>query len=81
MCNAGIKNIIRIRTCGALDGTKVGDLVVVDAVIRGDESRRIMDKDFKTVADKHITDTFTKWQKDSGASISRYCMDYGCAFA
>jgi len=37
MCNAGIQNIIRIGTCGALDeNMKVGDLVVADSVIRGD---------------------------------------------
>ena len=37
MCNARIKNIIRIGTCGALDeNMKVGDLLIVDRVIRGD---------------------------------------------
>ncbi len=73
MCNAGIKNIIRIGTCGALDEKiKVGDLVVVDAVIRGDGvTPYYVDRDFKTVADKHITDTIYQVAKDFGVSISR----------
>ena len=34
MCNAGIKNIIRVGTCGALDeNIKVGDLFVVDEFV------------------------------------------------
>jgi uridine phosphorylase len=41
MCNAGIANIIRIGTCGALDeNIQVGDLVIVDRVLRGDEIGR-----------------------------------------
>src|SRR3989339_270468 len=37
MCNAQIPTIIRIGTCGAMDeNIKVGDLVVVDKIIRGD---------------------------------------------
>ena len=37
MCNAEIQNIIRIGTAGSLDeNIKVGDLFIVDEVIRGD---------------------------------------------
>jgi len=54
MCNAGIKNIIRIGTCGALDeNIKVGDIIIVDKVIRGDGvTPYYVDKNFQTVADK-----------------------------
>ena len=73
MCNAGIKNIIRIGTCGAMDeNIKVGDLVVVDSVIRGDGvTPYYVDKDFKTVADKKITDTLCEVAKSMGANVHR----------
>ena len=58
MCNAGIKNIIRIGTCGALDeNIKIGDLIVVDKVIRGDGvTPYYVKQDFQTAADKKISD-------------------------
>jgi len=73
MCNAGIKNIIRVGTCGALDeNIKVGDLVVVDEVIRGDGVTPYYVKpDFKTVADKKITDTLYEVAKGMGVTIHR----------
>jgi uridine phosphorylase len=75
MCNAGIENIIRIGTCGALDeNIKVGDLVVVDTVIRGDGvTPYYVDKDFKTIADKKITDTMFNIAKEMGANVHRGC--------
>jgi uridine phosphorylase len=59
MCNAGIQNIIRVGTCGSLnENIKVGDLFVVDEVIRGDGvTPYYVDKNFKTVSDKKISDT------------------------
>ncbi len=73
MCNAGIKNIIRIGTCGALDeNIKVGDLVVVDKVIRGDGvTPYYVDKNFQTIADKKITDTLYETAKAMGITIHR----------
>jgi uridine phosphorylase len=73
MCNAGIQNIIRIGTCGALDeNIKVGDLFVVDKVIRGDGvTPYYVDKDFQTVADKKISDTLYNVAKDMGVNIHR----------
>ncbi|MDD4907641.1 MAG: hypothetical protein PHJ00_01105 [Candidatus Omnitrophica bacterium] len=75
MCNAGIGNIIRIGTCGALDeNIKVGDLVVVDTVIRGDGvTPYYVDKDFKTVSDKKIADTMFNIAKEQGVNIHRGC--------
>ncbi len=73
MCNAQIQNIIRIGTCGVLDeNIKIGDLVVVDKVIRGDGvTPYYVDKDFHTIADKKITDTLFAAAKDLGASVHR----------
>jgi len=73
MCNAGIENIIRIGTCGSLDeNIKIGDLFVVDAVIRGDGvTPYYVDKDFKTQADKKIADTMFDIAKGMGLSVHR----------
>jgi uridine phosphorylase len=73
MCNAQIKNIIRIGTCGALDETiAVGDLVVVDKVIRGDGVTPYYVKpDFKTQADKKIADTLFEVALSKGAKVHR----------
>ncbi len=73
MCNAQIQNIIRIGTCGSLDeNIKVGDLFVVDEVIRGDGvTPYYVDKNFKTVADKRISDTLFEIGKGMGLEIHR----------
>lgn len=73
MCNAAIPNIIRIGTCGALnENMKVGDLVVVDKVIRGDGvTPYYVDKNFQTLSDKKITDTLFTVAKESGVNIHR----------
>ena len=76
MCNAQIQNIIRIGTCGALDeNIKVGDLVVVDSIIRGDGvTPYYVDSNFKTAADKKIADTLEQVAKDSGVNVHRGCV-------
>jgi uridine phosphorylase len=73
MCNAQIQNIIRIGTCGALDeNIKIGDLIVVDKVIRGDGvTPYYVDKNFQTQADKKITDTLYEVAKGMGLNIHR----------
>jgi len=73
MCNAGIQNIIRIGTAGALDeNIKVGDLFVVDEVIRGDGvTPYYVDKSFKTVADKKISDTLYEVASGMGLTVHR----------
>ena len=73
MCNAGIENIIRIGSCGALDEKiKVGDLILVDKVIRGDGvTPYYVGKDFQTVADKKISDTVFEVAKGMGINIHR----------
>jgi uridine phosphorylase len=71
MCNAGIPNIIRIGTCGALDEKiKVGDLIVVEDVLRGDGvTPYYVDGKFKTVADAQITETMFSVAKDLGTTV------------
>ena len=73
MCNAGIQNIIRVGTCGSLDeNIKVGDLFVVDEVIRGDGvTPYYVDKNFKTVSDKKISDTMYEIAKGMGLNVHR----------
>lgn len=73
MCNAGIQNIIRIGTCGALDESiKVGDLVVVDEVIRGDGvTPYYVAEDFKTLADKEISGALSAAAKAMGVNVRR----------
>jgi uridine phosphorylase len=73
MCNAKVQNIIRIGTCGAMDeNMKVGDLVVVDSVIRGDGvTPYYVESDFKTAADKKISDTLYNAAKDLGGNVHR----------
>jgi len=73
MCNAQIPNIIRIGTCGALDeNIKVGDLIVVDKVIRGDGvTPYYVEKDFRTEADKKLADTLYEVAKGMGLAIHR----------
>jgi len=73
MCNAKIPNIIRIGTCGALDeNIKVGDLFVVDKIIRGDGvTPYYVDKDFQTQADKKIADTLYEVAKGMGLNVHR----------
>jgi len=73
MCNAGIKNIIRIGTCGALDEKiKVGDLIIVDKVLRGDGvTPYYVDNNFQTVSDKKLSDTLYEVAKGMGLNIHR----------
>ncbi|MDD5505446.1 MAG: hypothetical protein PHR73_01655 [Candidatus Omnitrophica bacterium] len=73
MCNAGIPNIIRVGTCGSLDeNIKIGDLFIVDEVIRGDGvTPYYVDKDFKTSSDKGISDLLFGIAKDMGLNVHR----------
>jgi len=73
ICNAGIQNIIRIGTCGSLDeNIKVGDLFIVDEVIRGDGvTPYYVDKDFKTTSDRNISDMLFDIAKEMGLTVHR----------
>jgi len=73
MCNAGIQNIIRVGSCGAMDeNIKVGDIIVVDKVIRGDGvTPYYVDSKFETRADKKIADTLEDVAKGMGCNVHR----------
>lgn len=73
MCNAGIPNIIRIGTCGALDEKmQVGDLVIVDKIIRGDGvTPYYVEEGFKTQSDKTLSDTMFEIAKGLGLTVHR----------
>lgn len=73
MCNAGIRNIIRIGTCGSLDeNIKIGDLIVVERVIRGDGvTPYYVDKDFVTCADNFITEKLFETASTLGLKVHR----------
>ena len=80
VCNAKIKNIIRIGTCGALDEKmQIGDLLVVDSVIRGDGvTPYYVDENFITTPDKKLTDTRNS-QRNGIAGIHRQSLDHRCS--
>jgi uridine phosphorylase len=71
VCNAEIKNIIRIGTCGALDEKmQIGDLIVVDSVIRGDGiTPYYVDEKFITTPDKKLTDTLIEIANGMGSQV------------
>jgi uridine phosphorylase len=71
VCNAEIKNIIRIGTCGALDEKmQIGDLIVVDSVIRGDGvTPYYVDEKFITTPDKKLTNTLIEIAKGMGSQV------------
>jgi uridine phosphorylase len=73
VCNAEIKTIIRIGTCGALDEhMKVGDLVVAERALRGDGvTPYYVDASFQTVSDPVLTETVLKLAEASGAAVHR----------
>lgn len=73
MCNARIKHIIRIGTCGALnEDMKVGDLVVAGDIIRGDGvTPYYVDKDYKTASDARISDALYEAATELGAGVRR----------
>lgn len=71
ICNAEIKNVIRIGTCGALnEKMQVGDLVVVDSIIRGDGvTPYYVDENFITIPDKKLSDTLIEVAKATGSRV------------
>ncbi len=73
MCNGGVENIIRIGTAGSLDeNIKIGDLFIVDKVIRGDGvTPYYVDSKFETVADKKISDTLYEVAQEMGLTVHR----------
>ena len=73
LCNAQPKAMIRIGSCGSLrEDIGVGDIVVVDGAVRGDGvTPYYVDKNFKTLSDKKLTDTLEEVAKLSGLKVHR----------
>lgn len=59
LCNAQVKGMIRVGSCGALrDDIKIGDLVIVSTALRGEGvTQYYVDKDFVPEADKDLSNT------------------------
>ena len=57
LCNAQVKSLIRIGSCGALrEDIKVGDLIVADSAIKGEGvTQYYVDKDYEPKADENLT--------------------------
>jgi uridine phosphorylase len=73
LCAGQVEYIIRAGSCGALDEKmKIGDIVLATSVVRGDGvTPYYVDKDFKTVPDKGLTDILEKAALDSGATVQK----------
>jgi len=74
LCNAQVKTMIRIGSCGSLSpDIKIGDLVVVDSAIRGDgvTPYYVDEPSFQPVADKALTDDLMESAKGSGFKIHK----------
>ncbi|MDO8580848.1 MAG: hypothetical protein Q7S13_05145 [Candidatus Omnitrophota bacterium] len=73
MCNAQIKALVRIGSCGALrEDIKVGDLIIVENAIIGEGvSPYYVDKNFTPTANQQLTDTLAKAAKSSMLTIHR----------
>ena len=76
LCAGKVEYIIRAGSCGALDEKiKIGDVVLATGVVRGDGvSPYYVDKDFKTVPDKGLTDVVEKAAKESGVNVHKGSM-------
>jgi purine-nucleoside phosphorylase len=62
LCNAQVKGMIRVGSCGALrEEIKVGDIVVVTTSLKGDGvCQYYVQPDFVPVADKTLSETLFK---------------------
>ncbi|MBF0385731.1 MAG: hypothetical protein HQL27_07645 [Candidatus Omnitrophica bacterium] len=67
LCNAQVKAMIRVGSCGALrEDIKVGDLVVATTALKGEGvTQYYVDKDFVPTADKSLTDNLIVSAKNS----------------
>lgn len=68
VCEAGVKTLIRIGSCGALkEDMQIGDFVIADKILRGDGATRYYVKDdFYPGVDKKLTDKMASVFKQMG---------------
>jgi len=71
ICNGGVEYVIRAGSCGAMDeNIKVGDVFIVEDILRGDGVTPYYVKDdFKTAAHKEVLDVLKIAAKNVGASF------------
>lgn len=76
LCAGKVETIIRAGSCGALDEKiKVGDIVLATGVVRGDGvTPYYVDKKFKTVSDKGVTEILEKAALANDAKIHKGLM-------
>ena len=70
-CAGGVKCIIRAGSCGAMDeNIQVGDIIIVDSVIRGEGVTPYYVKDnFKTVPDRQVLTQLQQAAKQIGVKF------------
>jgi len=70
ICSGGVKYVIRAGSCGAMDEKiQVGDIILVDGVIRGEGVTPYYVKDdFKTVPDNNVLAQLQKTAKQLGVT-------------
>ena len=74
LCNAEVKNMIRIGSCGSLTpDIKIGDLLIAQSAIRGDgvTPYYVDDSSFQPTADKALTDGLFEVAQASGFNIHK----------
>ena len=71
LCNAQVKCLIRIGSCGSLTkNINIGDLVIATGAVRGDGvSPYYVDKNFVTEPDKQLNDELIQVAKASGLNV------------
>lgn len=73
LCNAQVKVLIRLGSCGSLtENIKVGDLIVAETAIKGDGvTQYYVDKNFVPAADKNLSDALFKAAQATGLNVHR----------
>lgn len=71
ICNGGVEYVIRAGSCGAMDeNIKVGDVFIVEDILRGDGVTPYYVKDdFKTASHKEVLEALKIAAKNVGASF------------
>jgi uridine phosphorylase len=73
LCAGKVEYIIRAGSCGALDeNIKIGDVVLATSIVRGDGvTPYYVDKNYKTMPDKGLTDVLEAAAKENNVNIQK----------
>ena len=74
LCNAQVKVMLRIGSCGSLrEDIKIGDLIVIDSAVCGDgvTPYYVRDRNFEPQADMKLTDTLYEIAMATGFKVHR----------